>query len=431
MNTNHSAQQQASANNQSGPGPGTGSSAGGIPPGGNRGSGGRVAGFILIAVGLIIGINWLFPSAYNNLFQTLGSSAIGLIIIILGIFFITRECIPNRTKPYRLGRITTGIVFLWAGIGLAAAPIIPASWFTIALKLWPIILIGYGLEYLVRRHKGLKTKLDISGLFLILLVYLITTGVQIDRSFSYLVSGHGYTIQDEPIVITPSRLGSFQLEASVGTYTIVPATDGKVTITPTYRSWKEQSLSKLKQKSQIDIDEENGDVTVQLHTKKDYHGIHIVGLYEYSVDMQIAVPAEMLLNVTTDVGKITVNGNNNVHKLQTDIGIIELTNSKGEDTQLQISIGKIDVEQYRGKLSAVTDIGMIEVDGEPTDDWSLYNGIGYLEAELPSSGSYRFDMNVDIGNTEYPTSKSSNTSDHSQQIYMKVDIGSAVAKYME
>ncbi len=425
---NHSSQQQASPDN---PNKQSTANNGGVPPGGNRGSGGRIAGVILILIGAAIGLNWLFPNALPDLFRSLGASVIGLVIIFLGIFFIARECTPNRKKPYRLGRITTGAVFIWLGIGIAAASIIPAGWYTIALKLWPLVLIGFGLEYLFRRHEGLKTKFDISGLFLIALVYIVTAGVQLDRSFSFLVEGYGYTVQDTPIVVTPARLGSFQLEASVGNITIIPATDDKVTITPTYRTWREQSLENLKQKSEFDIQETNGDVTVLLHSKKAIQGIHFVGLYEYSVDLQIAVPAEMQLNVTTEVGKIDVTAHNNVHKLQTDVGIIDLKNSKGEDTRLQVAVGKITVEQYSGKLAASADIGMIEVEGEPTDDWSLTSSIGYLETKLSKSGSYHFDMNVEVGSSDYPPSESTNASNGSQQIRMRVDIGQAVAKYAQ
>lgn len=390
-----------------------------------------LVGILLIVAGLAVAANWFAPHLFGDAFDLLGASVLGIVIALLGAFFIVGQFTPNRNKPYRIGRLTTGIVFLWAGAGLAVPQLLPDGWFGIAATLWPAVIIGFGLEYLWRKNGSAKSKFDLAGIFLMLIVFAITTGSLLDRTFSVLGSSGGHAIRDTPIVVAPASIESLAVEGQVGTITVVPATDGRITITPTYRSWRDQSLAQFKEAVRVEVTEDGGRVKAIVREEARRSDNRLFDMPSVSVDLLIAAPADTPLEGKTEVGNIKVQGFRNVRSLQASIGTIALTDSQG-DARLRLSIGEIEVRNFSGKVAAENSIGRVAVHGEPTDDWTLGTHIGTVEAYVPEAGNYRFELSSDIGSEHIPNSpeNSGNTATSPvRQLKLNTSIGTAEAKY--
>lgn len=394
-----------------------------------RKRGSRFAGIALIVVGLAVGVNWLNPGLLRDSFDPIGATAIGAAIAALGLFFIIRQLIPRQGATYKIGRLTTGAALVWAGAGIAIPDSLPEGWLNAAQTMWPVLLIGYGLEYVWRKSGSRKAKLDFAGLFLLLLVMAVATGAMYSRVLPLIGQNGKYAATDTPTVIAAEQADKLVVAGNVGNIKLVPSTDGQITVTPTYRSWKKQSLAELKEAVPLQVASSDREIRAVVQGGENKNGGRLFDRSTAAVDLLIAAPADILLDSRTEIGSIEVNGFTNVNSLHASIGAIKLNDSQG-DVHVSLSIGDIEINRFSGKIEASNSLGRVAVQGEPTANWTLSSEIGLVQAKVPPRSDYRFELSASIGKETLPelTADAYESGLH-PQLKLSTSIGSAEAYY--
>ncbi|MBO9608587.1 MAG: hypothetical protein J7639_21725 [Paenibacillaceae bacterium] len=397
------------------------------PPKRKRGS--QFFGIALIVVGAAALVNWVNPDLLRDSYDLLGATAIGAAIAALGLFFIIRQLVPRQGATYKIGRLTTGAALIWAGAGIAMPDSLPEGWLNAGRSMWPVLLIGYGLEYVWRKSGSRKAKLDFAGLFLLLLVMAVATGAMYSRVLPLIGQNGNYAVTDTPTVVAADRTDKLVVIGNVGNIKLVPSTDGNITVTPTYRSWKKQSLEALKEAAPVRVAAGENEIRAAVQGGDYKTNTRLFDRSTAAVDLLIAAPADIQLDSRTEIGSIEVNGFTNVKSLHASIGAIKLNDSQG-DVQVSLSIGDIEVNRFSGKIEASNSLGRVAVQGEPTANWTLSSEIGLVQAKVPPSSDYRFDLSASIGNKTMPELiAGGNESGLHPQLKLSTSIGSAEAYY--
>jgi len=98
-----------------------------------------------------------------------------------------------------------------------------------------------------------------------------------------------------------------------------------------------------------------------------------------SVDLDITIPADAIVDITTEVGSITVS---------------DIEGSVSVDT----SVGDIEVKNLTGVIEASTGVGDITIsDWRMSDDSTIETGVGDIEVELDRSQSLDLDAKTGLG----------------------------------
>jgi DUF4097 and DUF4098 domain-containing protein YvlB len=143
-------------------------------------------------------------------------------------------------------------------------------------------------------------------------------------------------------------------------------------------------------------------------------GGHHENLHNISIDYEIQVPENALLEASSGSGDITVEGVGENAKLSTGSGDIHATGLHGGfsadtgsgdiyaeqtgtgDVKAGTGSGNIELRNLHGGLRARTGSGDIKVGGAPTTDWKLGTGSGDVEL-WPGSAGLTLDASTGSG----------------------------------
>jgi hypothetical protein len=305
---------------------------------------------------------------------------------------------------YRAGRWTTGIALVFIGLLILLSQTTESDFLHDWWNLWPLILIGYGLEYLLAARKGEKVSFDIFGAVIIAVAIMATTAYSAVGSLGFDLGffGKSYTFEDQPVVIDESamqEISSFIAETKNGSIYLVPADDRKITIQAIYKLRGSNEEQARKRKDAIDLKVEQADEKVTARVV--YPDKWFLGWIMGSVDLRVAVPANLEVNADTSNGEIHVSGMDNIRNITTSNGAIYVTDSNGR-ANLHTSNGRIEVRNFTGALQAKTSNGRVIASGEVNGDWQLKTSNGDIEVTIPTEGSYRYQFSTSNGSIEAP-----------------------------
>lgn len=321
---------------------------------------------------------------------------------------------------YRVGRWTTGISLVLFGFMILLSQISDFDGFALVGKLWPLVLIGYGLEYLLYARREEKLKFDTLGAILVTIAFVGVIGFNIFGGFGFL--GPKYTFQDEPIIQSSEGITLINATTKNGKVTVQPSTDQQIQIIATYRipAFDEQQALAKKEKLRLDIKQQG----TNLNAEVVYPSKSWIGGMNESVDLAIFLPREIAVALKTSNGSIEISGMENVVHAKTSNGKITVVDSKGEHTVLDTSNGRIEVDRFVGSLKADTSNGKIIVtQGEVTGDWSLHTSNGAIEAEIQENGSYDYYFSTSNGKVNVPNPPFMSQSDSKKKIQGSVNGG--------
>ncbi len=295
---------------------------------------------------------------------------------------------------YRVGRWTTGISLVSFGFLILLSQMTDFDGLALVSQLWPLVLIGYGLEYLLYSRKEEKLKFDTLGIVIVTIAFMGMLGLNLFGGFGLL--GTNYSFHAEPIIQSSEGITMLNATAQNGKVNVQPSSDDQIHIFATYRisALDEKQALVKKEKLDIKVEKQGTILHVEAVHPKEYG---IFGMNQ-SVDLMIHLPKEIDVVLKTSNGVIEITGMENVVQAKTSNGRITLVDSKGEHAVLDTSNGLIEVDRFVGSLHAKTSNGkIIVIEGEVTGDWSLRTSNGAINVDVQENGSYDYYFSTSNG----------------------------------
>lgn len=295
----------------------------------------------------------------------------------------------NR-MTYKVGRITVAVGLVAFGTALLVDNLAGTNQsLSLLLKLWPVLLIGLGLEYLARTvlaQRGgeeVRLRFDFGGAFLLTLVVIMSMGIHLLRGEGLfdipsifareggrlmLAVGQQATRTD---VKTVSAAGAreVQVTADVGHVDIEETNQAEIRVEANYTAHgfivnREEALAQLER---IELTVTEGE-TVKIHAEVPSD------LKDVSVRFTVFVPTGLKIKAETNVGSISINGYRGEFELSSRVGRIAMTNATGPAT-LSSDSGYIEVRNYEGALTARTSVGSLHLN-QVSGPMQLNSGMG-------------------------------------------------------
>lgn len=301
----------------------------------------------------------------------------------------------------KIGRITTGVSLILLGILLFLRMTGQAPWADQMLQYWPAIVIGYGIEMLFSGRREGRLRFDWGGAILVFVVLMLVNAFTFGGGFRLGGFGPEKTIQAGPIIHEGGDLSALWVHSPNGEVTVMPSTDGKITVIPTYRlrTNDENGARQLMEERQVRVTENGNRLEVQVEWPKNQFS-----LFEWinaSVDLKVYAPKEMLIEGESSNGSIAVTQMGKVGRIHTSNGDITLTDSMGK-ADIDTSNGRISVANFAGEIRAKTSNGSIEAGGEMKGDWNFHTSNGTIRINLPSASSIAYDLRTSNGSIDVP-----------------------------
>ena len=300
---------------------------------------------------------------------------------------------------YRTGRVTSGASVILIGLLALLANLTTIDWFYFLSRLWPLILIGYGIEYFWAGRKGERTSFDLVGVLIVILALGFAFGTSFSGSGGFPFIGERYTFQDDPLVVEGNGIDSFLARGENGSVTIQPAEDGKITIYATYRIRGSSRERALERKEGLELDvQRDGERLVARVIKPRSVGFT---LGSDRVDLDIYLPDHLNVGGETSNGSVEVDSMGDVGRLKTTNGRIKVTSSRGA-ADLRATNGRIEVIDFIGGLVIGTTNGSVVVEGELEGDWNISTTNGGVRVTVPEDGSYKYVFSTGNGSIRLP-----------------------------
>lgn len=287
-----------------------------------------------------------------------------------------------NTSPRRVGRASVAIGLVAAGAALLSDNIAAAGprYTELLLRLWPVFLIGFGLEYLIwgllDRAGRRPLRLDVGGAFLLAGALALTSVVHAFSGASPEISlslDDGAT-QTEVRTVPTAGAAALEVNINVGQVTLLPhqADEVRVEARQTARGL---AFPREGAAPPLNLTAEGG-ATVRVTGRVSARGFS-PGVWQTTY--RIYAPAGMAVTVRTDAGTIAVQGYDGSLDLAADAGSITVTDGSGS-LVARADSGSIQVVRFAGPVAATTDAGAItarQVDGALT----LRSGTGVITVD--------------------------------------------------
>lgn len=322
----------------------------------------------------------------------------------------------DSRKVIRVGSVTLALGLIALGTGMLAGNLGLLEVRTV-LKLWPLLLIGLGLEYFIRRAMAGEKEVHFSIPSAILIVLITITGAAANALYG-LVPGKlldesifrgntGYVRQWEGQPLDLDQGSRLEIENKIGDIEITASPDSKLHLSAriTARGSNEESARAAAHAQRIIV--EKGRVT-RIYTDSEWHT---------SVKLRLEVPAGLnirasdkmgsilvqkviaeALTLETSMGRIEVDDFTGFLKADNKMGEINLKNIKG-DSRIDGSMGRITVLQPEGSVTVNNRFGSIELaSAKPLEkNYVLKGDNGEITFRLPRSSNLKVQASSDYG----------------------------------
>lgn len=357
----------------------------------------------------------------------------------------------SRPESHKVGRISVAVGLVAFGVALLIDNLNPAygaTWFL--LKLWPVLLIGLGAEYLIRsllaqrNPSEVKLRFDVGGAFLLALVILLSFSITTIRNWLPDITGGripnlsiGPSVQhQESHTIAAENVKELEVNVPVGsirlernhrndeirveaTYTAV----GLVVDRDEVRRELEAVKVQVKEGDTVQLSVESPARLGSINTRfviyappdlkvRAEANAGTVESYGYQGDLHLTTRAGRItvqagageLKASTGSGSITVTNFDGPVDARTSVGSLSLRNIGGP-VQLDSGTGSIDVQEFRdGKLVAETRTGGIHAyTSSPLQgDVMLKTQNGSITLSMPNQGGIRATAQTRAGSLSVP-----------------------------
>lgn len=283
-----------------------------------------------------------------------------------------------------LGLIVAGIVLLLYNFGMITS----LGW---VWKLWPLLLIGIGLEYFLKRafNPEGEVRFHVPSFMLILLM-IITSGAayaatNIGRNIDGFLDGmpwydkhFTYSRSWESVPLEINAGEQLTIENNVGKVELLPARDNKLKVRAVIRAPENGSTREIAEKINPEVKRVERRVLVTVPDQQKYSGRNV------ATDLAVEIPAGVEVRIDSGTGRVTAENLKNNLTVNGTTGTIEVRNIGG-NVEVRNNTGRVEVIEPGGDLLAETNTGSLEVtSGRPlTGKYQLKSNTGRVSLELP------------------------------------------------
>lgn len=295
------------------------------------------------------------------------------------------------TSPRRVGRITVAVTLVAFGLALLLDNLgVYSGSAAFIAKFWPVMLIGFGLEYLIfsllPSESERRLRLDWGGAFLLAIIVAVSLSVSAFHSFIWdggaqinIPIGPSETTSE---VKTASSAGAKELviDVGIGAVSLHPAaTGGEIRVEATYTTHG-ISIDRgevRNQLSDIHLNITEGEtVTITSDLPQ--------ALNNPSIEYTVYAPNGLTVKAQTGAGRIEVTGYKGDLQLTSNVGRIDVTASTGS-LRANSGSGSITVLDFEGPINAHSNVGSLTI-RNAVGGLQLGSGIGSISVQEYSGG---------------------------------------------
>lgn len=283
-----------------------------------------------------------------------------------------------------LGLIIGGLVLLLYNFGALAS----LEWLW---KLWPVLIIGVGLEYFIKKAINREGEVNFHFPSVLLIVLLImSSGVlyaasNITKNLNGFIGGIPFhqtkltfsrTWESEPVEIKAGE--QLYIENEVGKVELLPTSGKEVKVIANIQSPLNGPARELAEKLNPGIKRENDKVHIWVPKTEDVNNQFLV------TDLQVTVPDGVDVRIESGTGRVIAE-NMDINLVVTGTtGTIELNEIAG-NIEASNNTGRLVIANPGGNVLAETNTGSIEMSSSRSlaDKYNLKSNTGRITLEMP------------------------------------------------
>lgn len=296
-------------------------------------------------------------------------------------------------QKIKVGPVTLALGLIALGGGLLGSNL-GYTGVTAVLKFWPLLLIGLGVEYFIRRLTGKEKEIHFSipssfliGLIIIFSVaasalYSIIPGNLFDLGLLGNNASYIRQWQGDPVTISPGS--SLEVSNKMGDIDITASPDDKLHLSASIEG-RESSGDRARAAAEaVVIHVKTGPVTKVYTTQADGFGKKGV-----AVKFQLAIPPGLNIDTGNNLGNITARGLSAENiMLQSSAGRVVVEDCTG-NIGAENKLGEIEISGVKGDIKAQAAMGRITIKNPRGDvTATTRNGSINLESDNPLNGNY-------------------------------------------
>lgn len=306
----------------------------------------------------------------------------------------------TKNRKIKVGAITLALGLVALGTGMLAYNLGGIKSPETVWRMWPLLLIGLGLEYFIRRAARGEREIEFSIPSVLLILLFILTGVAAN-AFSGLGIGnvlenvsfgqdhrHVRDWQSEPVNV--AKGSSLEITNNMGEIDLEPSPDGKLHVFAriTGRASSEAGAKAAAEAAKVIL--EQGQIT-RIYTDR----ANVPAHSNISTDFRIQLPGGMVITADNKMGRISSSHVEGHLELKSDMGEINVEDARG-NINATSKMGSVNIKKATGNIDASTDMGGVYIEDPGAE---VRAGTRMGELELISSGPLNesYDLNTDNG----------------------------------
>lgn len=331
---------------------------------------------------------------------------------------------------YKIGRYTTGITFVLLGLIVLLHQATDTNWLGIVFKLWPLVIIGYGVEYLLASRKGERGRFDVFGAVFIFLFLGALSFYSFFGTFAFTNGNLKNATEAAPIHFAAEDVSSMRIHSLLGKITVEATSEPTITIVPTYRSNKVRTLEQLSADVGMSATVEAGNLIIKGHRLLDKgSNFRFFGDNATGVDLHIYAPAHIATQIDHSFGSVHVSGMHDLRAVRLDFGDIQIMDTRG-DVRVENDFGRVNIQRFAGALRLDSSFGSVNIQGEMLGRWDIDTDFGSVSLKVTPESSFYYQFDVDFGSvsTPFADKKSGTYNDGLYPLRASVSFGSLSVK---
>lgn len=318
--------------------------------------------------------------------------------------------IKSGSYTLALGLIALGAGLLGANVGILQVPAV--------LRLWPLLLIGLGLEYFIRKLAARGNEVQFS-LPSTVVIILLAGALAAANALSGLIPGklmeEGFwwgqrseyqrQWQGDPVSL---EKGAFlEVENKLGEVEIIPSPDDRLHLSARITGKGPNPGAARAAAENMRVVVESGKIT-RVYTDQDRNTL---------ARLRLEIPKGLKVKVSDDMGSITARGiSAESLELKTSMGRVEAEGVTGSidaasrmgevslkeisgDITAETSMGRVNIVNPAGVVSAVSKNGSVSLSSDRplNGKYSLRSDLGQVTLRLPRSSDLRIQAVTEHG----------------------------------
>lgn len=283
-----------------------------------------------------------------------------------------------------VGLIAGGVVALLYNFGAIAS--LESLW-----KLWPVLFIGVGLEYFIKKALNREEAVHFHVPSILLIVLMILAGgtlyaaTNISRNFGGILNGIPWHQADlsfsrawesDPVGMKAGE--KLLIASSVGKVRLISAGGEELNVKALIRSPQSGPGRDAAEEINPEIERNGNQVSVRVPETAGYGGRSL------ATDLEVAVPAGVDVQIESATGRVEAENLEGSLVVNTNTGSVELRKIGG-NLEVRNNTGRVEINEPGGSVLAKTTTGSVELSSSRplSGNYELESNTGRVSLQLP------------------------------------------------